>query len=136
MGNILSKTHRIFISWDTVERQRTFGKSGDTQIWRHSRFGIPKGPMATPHPLDVFYLPIRIMDADPDDTDWEAPFLSGLLLLPTKNKNGEFRRVGHFEMSEHQEVDSVRPLAQKTDVLDPRFFISKHSSGDYTISIV
>jgi hypothetical protein len=135
-GNLVGKKKWIIASWDTIEQQKAFGNSEHTEVWRYGRFGIPKGSMAKVHALDVFYLPVRIMDADPDERDWEAPMISGLLLLPTRKKNGEFRRVGQFEMSEHWEENSVRPLAEKTDILDPRFFISKHNIGDYTISIV
>jgi hypothetical protein len=76
------------------------------------------------------------MKCDPDGSDWPQDMITGLLLMPTGRKNGEYNRVGQFEMSEQWSKDSVRPLAAQTEVLDSRFYAVKHKTGEYTVTIV
>lgn len=107
----------------------------NTRLRRYSRYGTEKGPNIEVNPLDVFYLPVRIMDADPDSSDSERPVLTGLLLLPT-GKKGQFRRVGQFERMEHWDENEIESLTETTRILDYRFFLSRQKHGEYSISII
>lgn len=126
-------------SWDTQEIEAMFGKSGErTSLWRYSTYGTGKGSYRSLNSLDVFYLPVRVMDADPSGNDYEAPMLTGLLLLPTGKQRGHFRRVGQFGLSEQwtrHDERAIEPLTKPTGILDDCFFISKNKGGQYTIYI-
>lgn len=92
------------------------------------------------HPLDIFFAPVRVMDADPVGHDAEQPMLTGLLLLPTGNKKGTFRRVRQFELSGqwiHPHEEAFESLSKSTVLLDDRLYVSRHiKRGQYTIRIV
>jgi len=125
------------MSWDTKELEHQFSKSGDTKLWRYYEYGLAKETEHRADPLDVFYMPVRVMDENPNNTGHpEEPTLKGLLLLPTRKKNGYFRRVGRFEISEHCTGIEVSPFTNKMRALSPRFYISKGKNGDYTIIVV
>lgn len=139
-GNLIRTQRWVVASWDTQELEAIFGKSGqNTVLWRYSTYGTGKGSSGSMNSLDVFYLPVRVMDADPDESDYELPMLTGLLLLPTGKQKGLYRRVGQFELSEQWlrgGKESIEPLTESTSILDTRFFVSKHKHGQYTICIV
>lgn len=135
-GSIVNNKRSVKISWDTTELKQTFPGSGWTDLWRYSEYGSAKQRKPKLDPFDVFYLPVRVMDADPDVLDYERPMLTGLTLLPTGKKNGQFRRTGQFEISNHWIKDSVTPFTNPTNILDPRFYVSKHKNGEYVISII
>jgi hypothetical protein len=137
MGNIIGTERLVRTSWDTLDAEKQYGESGKTRLWRYSRYGNAKGPRMKQHQLDVFSLPVRIMDADATEVDYEMPLLTGLLLLPTGKKQGQFRRVGQFEITEQWWGGNViTPFTNETNIVDERFFVFKHKNGDYTISIV
>ncbi len=127
-------------SWDTQELAERFGSPGFyTYVQHHSTYGTGKGARGTLHPLDVFFVPVRVMDSDPDDYDYEQPMLTGLLLLPTGNKKGTFRRIGQFELSGHwirPHEEAFEYLSKSTVLLENRWYVSKHKGGQYTICIV
>lgn len=81
MGNIIGTERLVRTSWDTLDAEKQYGESGKTRLWRYSRYGNAKGPRMKQHQLDVFSLPVRIMDADATEVDYEMPLLTGLLLL-------------------------------------------------------
>ncbi|KAK6082867.1 heterokaryon incompatibility protein [Seiridium cupressi] len=126
-------------SCDTLDNQAVFGLSGRTELWRYIEYGtktITKSKSkARTGQLNVFHLPMRIMDADPDERDWEAPMLTGLLLLPAE-RDGHYRRIGQYEVSEHWEAGSVAFFTNKTVLLDSTMYISKDTKGDYKINII
>ena len=140
IGNLVYPKRWITASWDTQELEEMFGKSGrHTDLWRYSTYGTGQGSSGNMNSLDVFYMPVRIMNADPDESDYEQPMLTGLLLLPTGKQKGQYRRVGQFELSEHwlrSGEESLEPLTETTRILDSRFFISRHKHGEYTIVVV
>jgi hypothetical protein len=139
-GNIIPIKQWIAASWDSQELEAIYGKTGrHTYLWCYSTYGTARGPGKGLNPFDVFYMSVRIMDADPDTSDYERPMLTGLLLLPTGKRNGQYRRVGQFELSEHwfkHEKESIEPLTGSTGIMDKRFYMSKHKHGQYTISVV
>jgi hypothetical protein len=127
----------VKVSWDTVEIEKVFGKPGDTVLWRCSQYGTAKGTKLKRDSLDVFYLPVRIMDTNRDTHGFEIQMLTGLPLLPTGKKYGQFRRVGQFEtLYDWDTINYIGPFTNKSNVLDERFFMSKHKNGDFTVSIV
>lgn len=135
------KKRWIKASWDTTEIMDNFGKSGDTDVWRYTTYGISSE--APPHALDVFYMPFRIMEADPDEYDYERPMLTGVLLLPVGDRRrGIFRRVGQFEMSEFWDRPEetgeslIDVLSEPTSIVDSRFYVSRRKKSTYTICIV
>jgi hypothetical protein len=134
--SLINIKRRVIASWDTVEIEKVFGESGYIELWRYSEYGTAKGMKQKPDSLDVFYLPVRVMDAVPYVGDFEYPVLTGLLLLPTGKKNGQFRRVGQFEIPKDLDTNSIAPFTNKTNVLDQRFFMSKDKKGNFTVSIV
>jgi hypothetical protein len=131
----------ISASWDTTEIMANFGKSGETDVWRYITYGISsEAPL---HALDVFYMPFRIMEADPDENDYERPMLTGVLLLPVGDgRRGVFRRVGQYEMSEfwdrpEDEGESlIEVLSESTSIADGRFYVARRKKRTYTIYIV
>jgi hypothetical protein len=141
-GNIIHEKHWINIYWDTQELEATFGKTySGSSVWRYSTYGTNRNVSEGLNPLDVFYLPVRIMDSDPDGSDYESPMLTGLLLLPTGKHKGEYRRVGQFELSERslpydQREESFKPLTKPTGLMDGRFYLAKQKHGQYTFNVV
>ncbi|KAL7755761.1 hypothetical protein ACKLNR_014288 [Fusarium oxysporum f. sp. zingiberi] len=140
-GSLGSKRPWIQASWDTQELAEKFGASEPrTYVQHHSTYGTEKGTRRGMHPLDIFFAPVRVMDADPDRYDYEQPMLTGLLLLPTGNKKGTFRRVGQFELSGHWKrphEEAFEYLAKSTVLLDNRLYLSRHIKREqYTIRVV
>lgn len=135
-----SKKLWIAASWDTQELAEQFGTSGQrTYVKHHPTYWTRKGARLSMHPLDVFFVPVRVMDADPDEHDYEQPMLTGLLLLPTGDKKGTFRRVGQFELSGHwmrPYEEAFETLSKSTARLDSELYLSKDKRGRYTIRIV
>ncbi|KAK6078298.1 heterokaryon incompatibility protein [Seiridium cupressi] len=138
-GKLAARKTWIPASCDTLDNQAVFGLSGRTELWRYIEYGtktITKSKSkARRGQLNVFHLPMRIMDADPDERDWEAPMLTGLLLLPAE-RDGHYRRIGQYEVSEHWEAGSVAFFTNKTVLLDSTMYISKDTKGDYKINII
>jgi hypothetical protein len=135
-GDLIPTKGQIYPSWDTKEIEEIFGQSQrKVFLWRYTRYGIENGANGEVDPLDVFYLPVKIMAADPDGTDLETPILTGLLLLPT-GKKGQFRRVGQFEAFKRWHENEIETLTETTRILDPRFFLSRHKHGVYCVSII
>ncbi len=139
-GNPESKKLWIVPSWDTQELAEQFGTSGQrTYVKRYPTYWTRKGTKLSMHPLDVFFVPVRVMDSDPDESDYEQPMLTGLLLLPTGDKKGTFRRVGQFELSGHwmrPYEEAFETLSKSTARLDSELYLSKDKRGRYTIRIV
>ncbi|ORY57732.1 uncharacterized protein BCR38DRAFT_501249 [Pseudomassariella vexata] len=136
-GKLVSKKTWIAASWDTLETEAVFGPSGRTELWRYTEYGTQGNSKtkAKANQLNVFCLPTRIMNADPVNIDYEAPMLTGLLLLPG-GKNGYYRRIGQYEVSEHWEDGSVAAFTNKTTLLDSSLYISKDKKGNFKIVIV
>jgi hypothetical protein len=116
--------------------QEVFGISGDMEVWRYTTFGTSKRPQPEFDALDVFYLSVRVMGRDPYTIGSETPILRGLLILPTGKKNGQFRRVGMFEVCDHFKTLPLGDFTCATDISDSRFFKTRHENGGYTVSIV
>jgi hypothetical protein len=139
-GDLICTKRWVMASWDTQELEDIFGRSGrQTHLWRYSTYGTGKGSSGNMNSLDVFYMPVRIMDADPDGSDYEQPMLTGLLLLPTGKQKGEYRRVGQFELSKRwtrHDEESIEPLTETTRILDNRFLVSRRKHGQYTVCII
>ncbi len=138
---IVQQMRHLFISWDNKELTERFSKGGWTDVQRYCRYGPPyhtKRKLRASRSLDVFYLPFRLMDYNVVGQELERPKLSGLLLLPTKKKNGEFRRVGHFELDGglDGDISSLTPFTNETAILDGRYYVSKEQNGDYTITVI
>lgn len=137
----LDHTRRwVAASWDTQELEAKFGKSNQhTNLRRYLTYGIGKGSSRSSDSLDVFYVPLRLMDSDTEDTDMEEPMLTGLLLLPLGKQKGVYQRIGQFELSQQwlRAGDrSIEPLTESTNILDQRLFVSKQKYGKYTICII
>ncbi|KAL2064515.1 hypothetical protein VTL71DRAFT_3652 [Oculimacula yallundae] len=133
---LLTTNMELDISWDTVEVEDRFGKSSKgTCVGCYSQYGFGHGPSIEDGLLDVFYLPVRIMTADPNSCYAERPMLTGLLLLPTGDK-GQFRRVGQSERVVFQGEDDWEGLTETTNILDARFFSTRQNHGEYSISVV
>lgn len=147
-GDIIPTKRWVHASWDTKEVQDIFAKPGhntdlpgyEVYLWRYSSYRTGKRSNEDLDPLDVFYMPVRIMEADPNGYDYERPMLTGLLLLPTGKRKGEYRRVGQFELSEHdirsEDGESIESLTETTRISDNRFFVSRRKNGEYTICVV
>lgn len=75
------------------------------------------------------------MEADSDGSDVERPILTGLVLLPTGKKR-QFSRVKQFELCEHRGRKEIETLTETTRILDPRFFVSRHKYGEYSIAVI
>ncbi|KAK9793099.1 putative Heterokaryon incompatibility domain-containing protein [Seiridium cardinale] len=138
-GKLAARKTWIQASWDTQDNQAVFGPSGRTELWRYIEYGTkiitkPKSKAKADQP-NVFCLPMRIMGADPDERDWEAPMLTGLLLLPAE-RDGHYRRIGQYEVSEHWEDGSVAFFTNKTVLSDSTMYILKDTKGDYKINII
>jgi hypothetical protein len=140
-GRLESEERAVIASWDTQELSERFGHSDKryTRLQRYSAYGAGNIAGGDVNPLDVFFVPVRIMDADPDGRDYEQPMLTGLLLLPTGNKKGVFRRVGQFELAldwmDSQREEGFEYFSKSTAILDNRYYVSKRW-WKYTICIV
>lgn len=134
-GNLAGAKRWICCWWDTTDHEQAFGRSGQKELWQYTAYGTAKKSQAKTNLSDVFYLPVRIMDSDPDVVGYKQPTLTGLLLQPTGKTNGQFRRVGVFEGSKRWGSEVVR-ITGKTDILDSKFFVEKRGNGDYTVTIV
>jgi hypothetical protein len=62
--------------------------------------------------------------------------------LPAVGKQGMFRRVGQFELSEswlgshpHKNPEAFKTLSRSTKLLDNWWYVSRHKHGQYTICI-
>jgi hypothetical protein len=106
--------------WDTTDYTRIFGKSGYTCLRKYPAYGGTEESQTEANLLDVFYLPIRAVY-----TDTKTELLSGLLLLPTGKKEGQFRRVGIFETGTTFGDGPIHEFMGKTDIFDSRFFKRK-----------
>ena len=143
-GNLVGSKKSVRAYFDNTTYESTFGVSSmaipqDTDLWRYNTFGTTQRARAKLNPLDLFFLPVRVMDCDPDVSDYEQPMLTGLLLLPTGKKRGEFTRVGMYEISVFwlpNRDEGLKPFLGRTDILDDRFYMKKHGNGDYTVTIV
>jgi hypothetical protein len=140
-GTLVSDKGTLGASWDTKELEVRFGKSHrETSYWRYSTYGTRRRSTAKPHTLDVFYVSVRIMNADPDLYDWSTPYLTGLLLLPTGMQDGEYYRVGQFEYCNRSKAPEYIALfdhlTPSTRIVDKRYFVSKQKRGQYTISVI
>jgi hypothetical protein len=133
---IVHTQRRVDVYWDTIALRKKYGKSGETKVWRYCEYISPKASKSNKWLLDVFYLPVRIMHADPYTYDYERPMLTGLLLLPTGKKNGQFRRVGVYELSEFSVENGIAPLINTTQQINPTYFVSRGKNYKYTIEII
>lgn len=139
IGKLHEEERHIRAHWDLLETQEMYGlQTIVTAVWKYSTYGTPGDIPATAHvdPMDVFYMPFRIMDWDPDGRDYDGLMLTGLLLRPTGSRQGEYCRIGQFEMSEHWVEKSVRPLVDTTEILDEHLFVSRGREGRYIITVV
>jgi len=125
----------VDVSWDNIEIEFVFGKSGATTLWQYTQYGstATEDTESNQVPLDVFYLPVRQMKSDFCNENYEQPTVSGLLLLPT-GERGQFRRVGQFEIWEDDEGD-LAAFTDTTTVIDRRFYMAKDENGDVTVAI-
>jgi hypothetical protein len=82
----------VSVSWDTTEQEDIFGKSGSTELWRHSTYGSAKKTKWKLDPLDVFYLPVRVMDAY-TPADFELPMLWGCFFCRLGRKMVSFAEL-------------------------------------------
>jgi hypothetical protein len=71
-----------------------------------------------------------------DSREQEYWIVTALLLLPTGEEDGQFRRVGQFETGNNFSDARWEEFTNKTNILDQRYFTSKSDNGEYTISII
>ena len=130
---------RIF--WDDTEPEDRFGPSGDAFVWRYSAYGSKmskkKGRKGVLKPSDVFFLPIRTM-GEHEGYEWEDDTLLGLLLLPTGQARGQYRRAGVLRLSHHWRgrEGSIPQFMSPTKIWSPDFYEQSGESGWYRLSIV
>lgn len=132
---ILPTLRECEIWWDTIDLESRFGQGWESRLWRHR--GYDTDMM---HPLDVFILPVRIMQEVTDKFYYQISTLKGLLLLPTGLKSGESRRVGlmqAFSYFESQKCFS-RPkvFMARTEISNQQYYESKDDCCNYRITIV
>ncbi|KAK5725340.1 hypothetical protein LTR15_003525 [Elasticomyces elasticus] len=110
-GDVLKACkHGADIFWDSKESYERFGSRSYSAIWNYRTYRAAHG--ASNYGDDVFFVPIRIMDYDYNNWDYESPMLQGLLLLPCVEARGTYRRVGQLTLSAHQEKqDSKREIS-------------------------
>jgi hypothetical protein len=140
-GNLDPTDLQISASWDTKDPSLPQSSSPRTldlnlAIWRYTTY---HGLNRSTNPLiDVFYMPVRLMDADANEADYEAPVVTGLLLTPLGGRNGYYRRIGQFELAEQwlPRGQTVEAMTRSTGIADRRFFVEKHKRGKYTICVV
>ena len=132
-GTLTGTTGRISASWDALGK---YDMSRDIRVKRYQTY-TERDIVADAHSPNIICLPIRGMH----ELDGSALDLAGLLLAPTGNDRGQYRRIGMFTCDRWMLEDacSFDYMTSSTDIVDEGFFISKHGSGDgaeYTISIV
>lgn len=135
--SIIHTRRSLEIHWDSEEMKTQFSKLESPGIWRYCRYGSASGKGHLINRQDVFYMPVRLMNYDLINLDYEAPMLQGLLLLHHGKIRGRFRRVGLFTKST-QFANGKADLAafiNKTKILDPKYFVPEKQNGDYTILI-
>jgi hypothetical protein len=121
---------------DTLDLPKSQPLCGTTSFRRFISAGSETSSNWTPGDLDIFYMPIRLMDEFFDDMSTEHPILKGLLLKPTGKKNGEYKRIGMFETSDVWDGNCVQAFrCNRTDICSPEYFVSEHGTK-YTITIV
>ncbi|KAJ4186932.1 hypothetical protein NW759_016928 [Fusarium solani] len=140
-SGVLEQTRtRPRLFWDNTELEDRFTPSGDTFVWRYSVYGSKmskkKGKKGVLKPSDVFFLPIRTMGEI--EVEWMADTLIGLLLLPTKQARGQYRRAGVLRISHHWEGrdGSIPQFMSPTKIWSPDFHEQVGEKGWYTIFIV
>jgi len=120
--------------WDTTEYKQAFGEASLTQVRKYTTYGTTQKSQGQVDRLDIFYLPVRSTHRKGQEDTWTT--LSGLLLLPTGEKKGQFRRVGMLELIGYYAQGPIPECTRTTDILDSRFFKRKRGNGYYTVSIV
>lgn len=85
-------------------------------------------------------MPLRIMDYEYCNRDYDTPLLQGLILLPCTNIRGTYRRVGLLTTSEQIAWDAFKGgqwlFQSETRISDRRLYQSTWPKGEYTITIV
>lgn len=135
---IVDIPRRARLHWDTSEFEERFYPSGDTDIWRYATYGARSGKKKAKHKhgaSDCFLMPFRTM-GHADGRDYDMPYLVGLLLLPTGQANGQYRRVGLLEISDHWWENEHKPFTNPTRILSPQYFVSVERDGWYTINVI
>lgn len=124
------------IHWDDNEIYSRFSTKQDARsvVWKYSHYTAE--PLAT-HEHDVFYMPLRVMDFDACNLDYEEPMMQGLLLLPQAGRKGRYRRAGVFTVSAQWDNGKNELIAfrARTEIRDERFFVEKVGHGEYVIVI-
>jgi Heterokaryon incompatibility protein (HET) len=137
--NLVHIERQARIHWDTQDLEHQYCPSGDHVVWRYTTYTTPASTtQCVSRYLDVFVMPVRIMEEDPDGRDWEAPLLVGLLLLPTRKRKGQYRRVGLIEATQHWYGDNaVKPFTNTTKIRETAFFAAAgDAEGEYVVEIV
>jgi hypothetical protein len=94
------------------------------------------GPDWKPSDLNLFYMPIRLMDEFFDGMSVEKPILKGLLLKPIGNKKGEYERIGMFETSDVWEGNCVQAFrCNRTDIQSSKY-LTLNQGTRYTITVI
>lgn len=141
-SGVLEQTRtRPKLFWDNTELEDRFTSSGDTFVWRYSVYGSKmskkKGRKGVLKPSDVFFLPIRTM-GEHEGWEWDDDTLTGLLLLPTMQARGQYRRAGVLRISHHWagREGSIPQFMKPTKIWSPDFHERVGEKGWYIISIV
>ncbi|KAK4888739.1 hypothetical protein LTR27_012386 [Elasticomyces elasticus] len=128
------------IFWDSKELHGLFGDKRRHSVWKYKTYHAAPACDTSSYGEDMFFMPIRLMDYDYNQWNYEAPMLQGLLLLPCPGVRGTYQRIGHLTLSEHQMREALntwkRLLGSGTKIVDRRFYRSALKNGEYTISIV
>ncbi|KAF2248961.1 HET-domain-containing protein [Trematosphaeria pertusa] len=138
----------ISIFWDSNEEARRYGETKDRRLEMSHRHKTPNtvvqkldayGSSGQHGARDLFFMAIHMMGFSLElshDID-----LGGLLLLPTGEKRGEFRRIGSFDAYEDRFggtpiIQMFKRLKTSTTLLDDAYFIEYDGAGQYVIEIV
>ncbi|KAK5704437.1 hypothetical protein LTR97_003455 [Elasticomyces elasticus] len=128
------------IFWDSLELYELFGNKRRHSAWKYKIYHAAPTHDTSSYGEDMFFMPIRLMDYNYNQWDYEAPMLQGLLLLPCPGVRGTYQRIGHLTLSEHQMPEALnkwqRILRSGTKIADRKFFQSALKNGEYTIVIV
>lgn len=140
-GDVLEACdHSADIFWDSKDLHKRFGGERTSAIWSYKTYHAAPARNASSYGDDVFVMPLRIMDYDYFNYDYEAPMLQGLLLLPCADAQGTYRRVGQLTISAHAHREAFEggkwPLQSKTKIVSPRLYQSAWENGEYNISVV
>ena len=138
---VQEQDHRVGLYWDTQELHDHFivpflktpkvYVSFREDAWQREN---EKGNKA------VFFMPIRSMGIDPDFDI--AITLAGLLLVPTMQARGQYRRVGLFESRESRASGDEEGridwgnLAMSIRDLEMQHYEELKEDGNYTITII